>query len=436
VEINGSDETDKTLFYTCLYHTLLDPRIIADVDGRFRSAAGNIQKVNYTQRTMFSGWDVYRSEFPLLTILRPDVVNDEVNSLLQIAEEKNSSFPKWELMGIDSKCMVGDPGLIVIADAYVKGIRNFDAQKAYKYALASSQSKEMLDGKPFESLRPRSQEYLEEAFVPGSLSETLEFLLADYSMAQFAKALGYAENAEYFLNRVKRYKENFNAETGFMGPRNPDGSFIPIKDEYDVTGCVESNIFQQSWFVPYDINGLEELFGSERMVALLERLFESADLTALWNEDYNHSNEPCHNITHYFNYLGLAHRTQYWTRRVQKEAYRLGAFGFCGNEDVGQLSAWYVLSALGFAQICPSNDIFIVNTPLFQSAKIALDPKYHSCTVSREFSIVCDRDPLQYPYIEKLYLNGKELNRLYLTYGEITAGGVLKFELSAQPCKE
>lgn len=434
VEVDGSDEIDKTLFYTCLYHTLLDPRIIADVDGRFRSSAGKIHKVEYTQRTMFSGWDVYRSEFPLLTVLRPDVVNDEVNSLLQIAEEKNSSFPKWELMGIDSKCMVGDPGLIVIADAYVKGIRNFDAMKAYKYALASSYSKEVLDGKVFSSLRPGSREYLEEAFVPESLSQTLEFLLADYTMAQFAEALGFRSDAEYFLNRVKRYKENFNSKTGFMGPRNADGSFMAVKNEYDTIGCVESNIYQQSWFAPYDVKGLEELFGKERMVALLEKLFEGADLTALWNENYNHSNEPCHNITHYFNYLGLPHRTQYWTRRVQKEAYRLGAFGFCGNEDVGQLSAWYVLSALGFAQVCPGSSIFDLNTPLFRSAKLALDPNYHSCGESRELEIICDQDPLRYPYIEKVHLNGKELDRLYLTYAEITAGGVLEFKLSEKPC--
>jgi len=436
VEVSGSDETDKTLFYTCLYHTLLDPRIIADVDGRFRSASGYIQKVDHTQRTMFSGWDVYRSEFPLLTILRPDVVNDEVNSLLQIAQEKNSSFPRWELMGIDSGCMVGDPGLIVVADAYVKGIRNFDAEKAYKYALASSYSEEMLDGRPFVSLRPQSREYLQDAFVPGYLSQTLEFLLADYTMAQFAGALGHTEDAEYFLNRVKRYKENFNPETGFMGPRNPDGSFVPVKNEYDTKGCAESNIYQQSWFAPYDVKGLEAQFGSKRMVALLERLFEGADFAAMWNEDYNHSNEPCHNLTHYYNYMGLPHRTQYWTRRVQKEAYRLGAFGFCGNEDVGQLSAWYVLSALGFAQICPGNGIFMVNTPLFRSAKIALDPAYHSCRESKELRILCNQDPLQYPYIEKLYLNGQELDRLYLTYDEITAGGIVKFELSAEPCKD
>ena len=433
-EVDGNNETDLTLFYTCLYHTLLDPRIFTDVDGRFRSPDGGIHHVDYTQRTMFSGWDVYRSEFPLLTVLRPDIVNDEVNSLLKLAEIENSAFPRWELMGNDSRCMVGDPGLLVIADAYLKGIRNFDTVRAYEIALASCKSAETLHGKPFWSLRPRIEQYLNDAYYPRSLSDTLEFLYADYVMSRFARAMGHEKEAESFLSRAKRYCENFNSKTGFMGPRDSEGNFMPVKDEYDETGCVESNIFQQSWFVPYDVEGLSKLFGRERMIQLLERLFEKADLTAMWNVNYNHSNEPCHNITHFFNELGLAHRTQYWTRRVQKEAYRLGAFGFCGNEDVGQLSAWYVLSALGFAQICMGDDRFSINTPLFRKARVRLNREYHSCRISDVFRIECDKDPLEYPYIREMYLNGKRLYRSYLTYGDITDGGELRFVLSKDPC--
>ena len=152
-------------------------------------------------------------------------------------------------------------------------------------------------------------------------------------------------------------------------------------------------------------------------------------MTALWNENYNHSNEPCHNLTHYFTMLGHPERTQYWTRRVQKEAYRLGAFGFCGNEDVGQLSAWYVLSALGFAQVCMGSDRFYLNTPLFRSAEIDLDARYHACKIASSFSLECDADPLTHPFIEKILLNGEELNRNYLTYGEITNGGRLELKL-------
>jgi putative alpha-1,2-mannosidase len=165
------------------------------------------------------------------------------------------------------------------------------------------------------------------------------------------------------------------------------------------------------------------------MGALLEDLFEKADLTALWNENYNHSNEPCHNLTHYFNTMGLPERTQYWTRRVQKEAYRTGAFGFCGNEDVGQLSAWYVLSALGFAQVCIGNPKYDLNTPLFKRAVLRLDERYHRCMIADTLTVECNHDPLEYPYVERVWLNGKCLERTYLTYDEITNGGVLRFEL-------
>lgn len=432
VEVDGADETDLKIFHTCLYHVLLDPRIAADTDGRYVIENKIFEDSVYTHRTIFSGWDVYRSEFPLLTLIRPDIVSDEVNSLLKIADFKNSSFPRWELMNIDAGCMVGDPGLIVVADAYVKGIRSFDAAKAYEIAKASTLCSKELFGKPFKSIRPDCKQYINEAYVPEKLSDTLEYLLADYTLARFANAMGKAEDAEYFMSRAMRYGENFNSDLGFMAPRKKRGKFVRIKDEYDDEGCVESNIYQQSWFVPYDVVGLSKLFGEKRFIELLERFFEKAELGALWNEDYNHSNEPCHNITHYFSVLGLPHRTQYWTRRVQKEAYRTGAFGFCGNEDVGQLSAWYVLSALGFAQLCPADDKFYINTPLFKKAKIKLNAEYHSCAVSDVFTVECDADPLEYPYIRSVSLNGKEIDRPYLTYSEITSGGVLSVSLSKE----
>lgn len=435
IDVSGSDETDLKIFYTCLYHTLLDPRISADVDGRF-TIENTVMTADYTHRTVFSGWDVYRSEFPLLTLIRPDIVNDEVSSLLSIAEFKNSSLPQWELMGINAGCMVGDPGLIVAADAYVKGIRNYDCEKLYEFSKASALSAKELFGKPFRSVRPDCEQYTQKAYVPKKLSDTLEFLLADYTLARFAKALGKNDDAEHFMNRARRYGENFNKLLGFMAPRYKNGLFVFERGKYGDDGTVESNIFQQSWFVPYDVIGLSKLFGQKRTLRLLEKFFKKAKLSALWSDDYNHSNEPCHNITHYFNMLGKAHRTQYWTRRVQKESYRTGAFGFCGNEDVGQLSAWYVLSAIGFAQLCPAYEAYFMNTPLFKESKIKLDPKYHSCKTADTFSVICDNDPLEYPYISKALLNGKEITRAYLTYSEITDGGVLTLELSKEPCPD
>lgn len=433
VNVTGTDETDLKIFYTCLYHTLLDPRRAADADGRFTLGDDVFRDTEYTHRTVFSGWDVYRSEFPLLSIIRPDIVNDEVNSLLKIAEYRNSSFPRWELVGIDAGCMVGDPGLIVVADAYVKGIRGYDVNKAYEIAKASSLCLKELNGKKFHSIRPDCEQYTKDAYVPDKISDTLEYLLADFTMAKFAQAMGKNDDAELFLNRVKRYKENYNKLLRFMAPRKKSGRFMFEWNGYDDEGCVESNVLQQSWFIPYDVIGLSKLFGEKRTVKLLEKFFKKAELSALWNEDYNHSNEPCHNITHYFNMLGLPHRTQYWTRRVQKESYRTGAFGFCGNEDVGQLSAWYVLSAIGFAQLCPGYEGYFINTPLFEKANVKLDPRYHSCSVADTFSVECDKNPLDYPYIRSATFNGNVLTRPYLTYAEITSGGVLSFELSKEP---
>lgn len=430
-DVKGTDETDLTLFYTCLYHAMLDPRSAVDVDGRYRNFSGDIERPSYTHRTMFSGWDVYRSEFPLLTLLSPKTVNDEVQSLVAIAKEQNTSFPRWELMGRDSGCMVGDPGTIVMADAYLKGILDFDIEEAYEIAITSAKSLKVLNGKPFENTHPCTPTYDSQAYVAGNLSSTLEYLMADYALAKMAKALSKDEDYAFLSSRACRFAENYNETLGFMAPRSENGDFLPAKDEYDTVGCVESNIFQQSMFVPYDIEGLASLFGKGRMLELLERMFSGADFSALWNENYNHSNEPCHNLTHYFAALGVPERTQYWTRRVQKEAYRLGAFGFCGNEDVGQLSAWYVLSALGFAQICMGDDRFYLNTPLFRESSVRLDLRYHKCDVAESFSVICDKDPLEYPYVESVYLNGESIDRAYITYSEITRGGVLRLILRA-----
>ncbi|MBR5520218.1 MAG: GH92 family glycosyl hydrolase [Clostridia bacterium] len=429
VWVEGSNETDLTLFYTCLYHALLDPRTAMDCDGRFALNDRVFAAPDYTQRTVFSGWDVYRSEFPLLSLIRPRMVRDTVSSLLKVAQERGTSLPRWELLGIDTTSMVGDPAAIVICDAAAKGIEPYDKEAAYAIIRASVLCEKELNGKPFTSARPDCKAYVEDAYVPERLSNTLEYLLADYAAASLAEQLGKTEDAEFLRARAMRYGENYNPELGFLAPRTKDGAFVFEADRYDDDGCVESNIFQQGWFVPWDIEGLFALMGRERAMSLLEEFFSRADFSKLWNEDYNHSNEPCHNITHYFDVLGQPERTQYWTRRVQKEAYRKGAFGFCGNEDVGQLSAWYVLSALGFAQICPTDLRYWLNTPLFAHASVRLDPDYHGCRVADTLTIKCDHDPLEYPYIDSVALNGVTLDRYYLTYDELTNGGTVLFRL-------
>lgn len=431
IALEGTDETELTLFYTCLYHSFLDPRILFDCDGRCRNSRDEILSSQYSRRTVFSGWDVYRSEFPLLTLLSPDVVNDEICTLLDISKEQKSTFPRWELLGRESGCMTGDPGAIVMADAYLKGIRNFDVKNAFEIACASAFSSVEFNQTPFQNTHPLCENYRKECFIPHDLSGTLEYLMSDYALEKMAKALNKNEAYQSLHMRSSRYSENYNSELGFMCPRDEKGRFLPVYNRYDTIGCLESNIFQQSFFVPYDVKGLSLLFGEERFLSLLEELFEKADFGALWNENYNHSNEPCHNLTHYFTILGKHERTQYWTRRVQKEAYRLGAYGFCGNEDVGQLSAWFVMSALGISQVCMGSEEFYLNTPLFPVAVIQLNPEYHSCSVSKTLTIECDKNPSEYPYIDEIYLNDVKLDRHFFKYAELTAGGKVKIFLKA-----
>lgn len=436
VDIEGTDESDKTLFYTCLYHALLDPRINADIDGRYTNSIGEIsQSKEYTTRTAFSGWDVYRSEFPLLTIIRPDIVYDQIRTFLDYAEKRNCAFPRWELLGHDTECMKGDPAITIMADAYVKGIRGFDAEKAFAIAKASVLGETELFGKNFHPVRREAKlltkfKYVPFSFYLHSLSMTLEDLMSDYALSRFAEALGKTEDKNHFEERSGWYIHSFNPKTGFMGPRNEDGSFIATKSEYDFVGCEESNILQQSWFVPYDTEGLIQLYGKERFQQILDRFFENAKLNELWNEDYNHSNEPCHHNVYLFHFLNQPKKTQHWVRRIQKESYSISPYGFCGNEDVGQISGWYVLSAFGFGQPCPSIPHYYLNTPLFNKVSIRLDKKYCSCKVSDTFVVKCDKDVLEYPYIESISLNGRPLQRNYITYEEISNGGLLDIKLT------
>lgn len=425
------DDTRKssdllTIFYTSLYHTLLDPRIYSDANGNYLSADGKVQHTDdFQKRTVFSGWDVYRSEFPLLTITRPDVVNDMINSLIEIAEHENVSFPRWELLGHETGCMIGDPGIIVTVDAYTKGIRNFNVQKAYDICL-----KTVFDPDSKRIGRALFNQY---GYVPDNISATLENVFADHCISLFADALGDCERAAFFRARAQNYRKIFSGEVGWMRRKNEAEAWAQWKGIYDEEGCVESNIFQQSWFVPHDPQGLISLMGREKFLENLDRLMAESDLSAMWNCAYNHPNEPCHHLVHIFTDAGHPSKTQYWVRRVQKESYNTTEYGFCGNEDVGQMSAWFVLTALGFHMMAPGSGIFHLNTPLFKRAVIRLSKDYHSRQVSDQLVIECDRDPDENQYIRGIDLNGNAIDRAWLTWEDLTNGGVITYHLADTP---
>ena len=427
IKLEGGDEDKLTVFYTTLYHTLLDPRVFCDANGNYPMADGSVgNDPSFVRRTVFSGWDVYRSEFPLLTILRPDVVNDTIRGLIDMAEHGNVSFPRWELLGCETGCMIGDPGIVVIVDAYLKGIRNFDAKKAYEISVRSA-----LDPA---TKRKGAADMNRLGYVQGKISHTLENVFADYATARFAHAMGDEKNAAAFGGRAQGYKNIFDPQTGWMRRRFEDGTWGEWIDEYDGAGCVESNIFQQSWFVPHDPQGLISLMGHGRFVENLERLMGEADLSAMWNKAYNHPNEPCHHVAHLFVDAGLPWRTQYWVRRIQNEAYNTTAYGYCGNEDVGQMSAWFVLTALGIHMVAPGSMVYHVNTPLFRRAEIKLSREYHKRGVSDTLVIETDLDPADHPYIRGITVNGQRIYRAWLKWEEIANGGVIRFELSSTPC--
>ena len=423
IDVEGGSARDREVFYSSLYHTLLDPRDFSDCDGRYRAAMREPRRAgDFTFRTVFSGWDVFRSAFPLYSIVRPDVMRDEIRSLMEISEMNGGTlFPRWEIVGFESGCMVGDPGSNILADAFMKGLKGFDAARAYqvirRWWLGEKAGEGVLA--PFNRL----------GWMPDDISKTLEYGFTAWCLARMAEEMGERADAAALYDRAQAYRRIFNPENGWMNRRGADGQFAPFTSKYDTQGCVESNIYQQTWFVPHDIEGLKQLMGEERFLRELEEFFEKADLSAFWNEEYNHSNEPVHTVPHIFSQIGLPEKTQYWVRRIQREAYRPGPYGYCGNEDVGQMSAWFVLTAMGIHQSCLGSNRFELNTPLFRRITLSLDPAQHACTVSRTLIIRTEHDPETHPYIASVEVNGAPIDRMYLTWEEITSGGEIVFRV-------
>lgn len=418
--VEGATDREKIIFYTALYHTMIDPRSTSDVDGNYIGADGQTHCTDgdYTYRTIFSGWDVFRSQFPLQSIINPQLVNDQIRSLISIAERSGREyFPRWEIMNSYSGCMIGNPAVSVLSDAYIKGIRGYDIDKAYRYAVNSVEK--FGNG--------------ELGYTPGSISHTLEYAYSDWCTAMLAHELGReADAAKYFL-RSKNYKNIWNpADTvKWFAGRNADGSWGEWRGKlsHDLY-CVESNPFQQGWFVPHDVHGLRDLMGGERFLSQLEEFFDKAPSDFLWNDYYNHPNEPVHQVPFMFAYTRKPYLTQKWTRAICERAYGTDVMGLCGNEDVGQLSAWYLLSAIGMHPVSPGDGIYILTSPVFSRISIKLDGEYYS---GKQFTIHAPNNSPQNIYIQSIQLNGKPLDRLWIRHSEIVAGGTLKITMGPKP---
>ena len=427
VAVSGGTPVQREAFATAMYHSMIDPRAFSDSDGQYPGADRKIHQTgDFTYRTVFSGWDVFRSQYPWLTISRPDIVNDTVNSLMQQAElSGRKCLARWEFVGVESGCMIGDPAVSVIADAYLKGIRGYDAQKAYELCRQSVMGPR--------SARADLGDYEKLGYVPGSISWTLEDAYFDYCAARLAGALGRTADESLLLQRALNYTNIYDPAVGNMHARRKDGSWEPWKGATaHGQGCVESNPYQQGWFVPQDVAGLIRLMGRDYFLRYLTEFFEKTPDTFNWNDYYNHANEPVHHAAYLFTYADAPWLTQKWSRFIMEHAYGSGVKGLCGNEDVGQMSAWYILSAIGFHPVSPVDGVYLIGSPLFDRVSIRLDPKYYA---GGSFTVVARNNSAKNVYIQSARLNGQPLNRAWLRHAEIVAGGTLELEMGAEPNK-
>jgi predicted alpha-1,2-mannosidase len=425
VAVQGGTVAQREIFATALYHTMIDPRAYSDVNGVYTGADGKLHRATgFTYRTIFSGWDVFRAQYPWLELIRPDVVNDTVNSLIQQAElSGNGYLARWEILGAESGCMIGDPAVSVFTDAYQKGIRGYDVQKAYALCRQS-----VLGPK---SSRQDLPDYERLGYVPGSISWTLEDAYFDYCAGRFAQALGQTNDAALLLKRALNYRNIYDPTVGNMRAKTLEGSWTKWEGATrEGQGCVESNPYQQGWFVPQDVRGLIELMGQDYFVKYLDEFFEKTPPDFRWNEYDNHSNEPVHHTPYLFVYAARPWLTQKWTRFILDHAYRNNVYGICGNDDVGQMSAWYVLSAMGLYPVSPVDGVYIIGSPIFDRVTLRLDPRFYK---GRTFTVSTRNNSQRNIYIQAATLNGRPLPRAWLTQREVLSGGKLELLMGPEP---
>ncbi|GHV00615.1 hypothetical protein FACS1894159_06690 [Bacteroidia bacterium] len=423
VKIEGGTPDQKTIFYTSLYHTMIDPRIFTDVDGRYVGGEGAIHSTGgkFTKRTIFSGWDVFRSQMPLQTIINPALVSDQLNSLITLADQSGREYyERWEIMNSYSGCMLGNPALSVLADACVKGIRSYDIEKAYAYAVNTS--------KIF------GNDELGYTDSKTGISHTLEYAYFDWCVAQLARALGKEEQARLFEQKGQAYRNIFDARMGWFRPRHADGSWYEWPKGGRLVhgyGSKESNSYQQGWFVPHDVPGMVELMGGrDAVLADLGEFFDKAPDNLHWNDYYNHANEPVHLAPFMFNLLDNPWNTQKWTRHICENGYSNAVEGLVGNEDAGQMSAWYVLAASGIHPSCPGNTRMEITSPVFDRIEFALDGNY---ATGQKFTVIAHDNAPGNVYIQRALLNGKEYDKCHIDFSVIASGATLELFMGRTP---
>ena len=437
ISITTQSEDDRTVFYTALYHTMVAPSVFSDVNGEYRGADGKVHKGDFTNYTTLSLWDTYRSAHPLQTLIHREKQRDIAQTFLHIFEQQGK-LPVWHLMGNETDCMVGNPGVPVLADLVLKGF-DVDAKAALKAMTTSA----MLDERSMGLLK-------QYGYIPYDLEEDketvargLEYALADWCIARVAKQVGDKEAFNYFDKRCRSYKHYFDKKTRFMRGKDSKGNFRdinefdPLSTKHRNDDYCEGNAWQYTWLVPHDVHGLVKLFGSEKaFTAKLDSLFTvegdmgeeaSPDVTGLIGQ-YAHGNEPSHHIIYMYNYVGQPWKTARLVRRVLREQYRNDLDGLSGNEDVGQMSAWYVLSSIGLYQEEPAGGKYIIGSPLFDEAALNVGD-------GKTFTVKTINNSDENIYVQSATLNGKPYDKSYIDYRNIIAGGTLTLTMGPQPSK-
>lgn len=436
IEIKDASTVQKRIFYTSLYHAMQHPRLFNDVDGTY-PVFSSTKQASFGERNYyddFSMWDIYRAQLPLLELLQPTLVNDMVASLVDKGKQGGwlPIFPCWNSY---TAAMIGDHTTSVIASAYLKGINNWDAREAYRLmhqnAFVVADSVDYHEGKGRRGLTS----YLANGYIPmedsvpvafhkkEQVSRTLEYAYDDYALAMMAQSLGKSADYEILIKRAKNYEKVFDKAVGMVRGRYENGTwYTPFNPEKRELYITEGTPHQYTFYVPQDIPGLATLMGGQDALEKnLDSLFSGAG--------YWHGNEPGHQIPFLYNYTRSPWKTQEQVRKLLQEEYTDGPGGLSGNDDAGQMSAWYVFASLGFYPVDPISGNYLLTTPAFQSYEIALSN-------TTKWKVNCDYSPQEYPYIRAISLNGIALGRNYIRYAELIKGGELTFHLAKEPYKQ
>ena len=435
IQIQTNDQTKKRVFYTAMYHLMTSCSKFNDVDREYRGADGKVHKADFTNYTTLSLWDTYRAAHPLMTVAFPEMQRDFAQTFLNIYKQQGR-LPVWHLMGSETDCMVGNPGAIVLADLTMKGFVE-DKELALE-ALKATQMKDI-----------RSLGLLKEhGYIPWNLepenetvAKALEYCAADDGVAKVAKLLGKVDDYEYFFNRSRSYKKYYDPETRFLRAVGTDGKFRlpfnPFFAEHRTNDYTEGNAWQYTFLVPHDVKGLIQLFGSDKaFMSKLDSLFfvegwagdnASPDMSGMTGQ-YAHGNEPSHHVIYMYNYAGRPDKAAPLLRKMLNEMYLDQPDGLSGNEDVGQMSAWYILSSVGLYQVDPVGGRFVIGSPLFDKATVNVG-------AGKTFTVVAKNNSDRNIYVQSARLNGKALKNSYIDFNDISHGGTLELVMGPKPSK-